>query len=102
MTGFFLAAAGFAAATLAQGPVAVVFCLTLSQGALDLAVPVAWATCVEIGGEDAGTATGFMNTASSLSGILSPVTGAWLAVAFGSFHAMFLTASAIYVFGGLM
>jgi MFS family permease len=76
--------------------------LALAQGALDLAVPVAWATYADIGGRFGSTATGFMNTASSLSAMVSPVSGAWLASRFGSFHAMFVVAAAVYVLGGLL
>jgi ACS family glucarate transporter-like MFS transporter len=102
MTGFFLAAAGFAAAAGSTGPLTAMLALAFAQGALDLAVPVAWATCADIGGRFGGTATGFMNTASSLSAMVSPVSGAWLSSRFGSFHAMFVVAAAVYVFGGLL
>ncbi len=100
--GFMLAAVGFGLAVVARSPLAAVLCLAFAQGAQDLTLPVAWATCVEIGGAFGGTATGFMNTASSLSAMISPVSAAWLAETFGSFHAMFLVATVIYVIGGLL
>ena len=77
-------------------------CLAFAAGALDLAVPVAWATCADVGGRFGGTATGFMNTASSISAMVSPVSGAWLANTFGSFRAMFVVATVVYVIGGLL
>jgi len=38
----------------------------------DLAIPVVWATCADIGGRFAGTVSGFMNCVGLLGGILSP------------------------------
>ncbi len=102
MGGFFLAAAGFAVAATATGPLAAILCLAFAAGSLDLAVPVAWATCAGVGGRFGGAATGFMNTGSSISAVLSPLSGAWLANHFGSFRAMFVVATVIYIIGGLL
>ena len=99
---FALGALGFGAAALATTPVAAIVCLTLAQGALDLALPVAWATCLSIGGRYGGTATGFMNTASSISAVLSPISAAWLVEIYGSFRAMFVVSFVVYVIGALL
>jgi hypothetical protein len=69
---------------------------------MDLAVPVAWATCLEVGGGFGGTAAGFMNSASSISALLSPVAAAWFFEQFGSFRAMFVSAMAIYMLAALL
>jgi MFS family permease len=100
--GFMLTALGFAAAGLSQGPLAAVICLTLAAGAMDLAVPIAWAACLDVGGRFGGTTTGFMNTGSSISAMISPVAAALLFERFGSFHAMFLSAAAVYLLAGLL
>jgi nitrate/nitrite transporter NarK len=100
--GYGLAGAGFGAAAYSQDPLAAVLWLTFAQGVQDLALPVAWATCVDIGGRLGGTATGFMNTASSISAMISPVTAEWLRASFGSFHAMFAVCIAVYLFGASM
>jgi MFS family permease len=100
--GFLLGAAGFAAASAAHGPLAAVLCLTFAQAALDLTVGVSWATCIEIGGPFGGTLAGFMNMASSLAAVLLPVVAAALEQRFGTFHAVFALASAIYFAGGLL
>jgi MFS family permease len=102
VSGFLFGAAGFAIATLARSPEAAIACLVIAAGAHDLTVPVAWATCVDAGGRFGGTAAGFMNMASSLSGMVAPVSAAWLSEQFGSFHAVFGVAAAIYVVGGLL
>ena len=49
-----------------------------------------------------GTATGFMNTASSASSVISPITAAWLAARFGSFESMFWDATVVYLIGALL
>ena len=100
--GFFLAGIGFGAAALAHGPVASVVLLSFGAGAMDLAVPVAWATCLEVGGSFGGTAAGFMNSASSISALLSPVAAAWFFEHFGSFRAMFVSAMAVYMLAALL
>jgi ACS family glucarate transporter-like MFS transporter len=100
--GYLLAAAGFAAASFVQKPLAAVLCLTLAEAGLDLAVPVAWAACLEVGGSFGGTATGFMNSGSSISAFISPLAAAWLYTRFGSFDAMFMSAAAVYLISGLL
>lgn len=100
--GFLLASAGFAGATVANEPLAAVLWLAFAQGAQDLTLPVAWATCVDVGRHSGGTATGFMNTASSISAMLSPISAAWLQQTFGSFNAMFATAVGVYFLGAVM
>lgn len=102
IAGFALAAVGFAAAAASDGAVSAVLWMAVAQAAQDLTLPVAWAVCVEVGHRYGGTATGFMNTASSLSAVFSPITGAWLASTYGSFGAMFWVATAIYAIGAIL
>jgi MFS family permease len=102
LAGFTLTGLGFGAAALAKGPLAAVVCLTLAAGALDLAVPAAWAACLDVGGRFGGTTTGFMNTASSISAMISPLAAAKLFEHFGTFHAMFASAAAVYLLAGLL
>jgi MFS transporter, ACS family, glucarate transporter len=102
MGGFLLTAIGFGAASVAHGPLAAVLCLMFAAGSMDLAVPVAWAACLEAGGRYGGTATGFMNTASSISAFISPLAAAWLFERFGSFSAMFWSAAIVYLLAGLL
>jgi MFS family permease len=87
---------------MAREPFASVLWLAFAQASQDLTLPVAWATCVDVGGRIGGTASGFMNTASSLSAMISPVTAAWLASTYGSFQAMFVTATAVYFVGAIL
>jgi MFS family permease len=100
--GYGLAAVGFGMAAQARDPISAVFWLSFAQGVQDLALPVAWATCVDVGGRLGGTATGFMNTASSMSAMVSPVIAAWLRETYGSFTVMFSSCIGIYVIASVM
>lgn len=100
--GYGLAAVGFGMAAQARDPISAVFWLSFAQGVQDLALPVAWATCVDVGGRLGGTATGFMNTASSMSAMVSPVIAAWLRETYGSFTVMFSSCIVIYFIASVM
>jgi MFS transporter, ACS family, glucarate transporter len=100
--GFLLAAGGFGLAATAQNPLTAVLLLAASAGAHDLMLPVAWATCLDIGGRYGGTTGGIMNMASCLSAMVSPVSAAWLSTRFGSFNSMLVVVAAAYVLGGLL
>jgi ACS family glucarate transporter-like MFS transporter len=99
VSGFLLGATGYTAAIYVHSPEAAIAFLALASGAHDLTLPVLWATTTDIGGRFGGTSSGFVNFASSLSGMLAPLTAAGLERAFGSFHAVFYAAAALYVLG---
>ena len=100
--GFALAALGFGLAASAGGALSSVLWMAFAQATQDLTLPVAWAVCVEVGHRYGGTATGFMNTASSASAMISPISAAWLAARFGSFESMFWASTIIYLVGALL
>lgn len=97
-----LAAVGFGLAGQTRDPVSAIFWLTFAHGVHDLALPVAWATCVDVGGRLGGAATGFMNTASSLSAMVSPLAAVWLRNTYGSFTVMFTSCIGVYALGSAM
>ncbi len=100
--GYLTAGVGFAAAAFMQRPFGAVLCLMLAECGMDLATPVAWAGCLEVGGSLGGTATAFMNTASAISAFISPLAAAWIFTRFGSFQAMLLSAGAVYLITSLL
>ncbi len=102
VSGFLLGALGYAAAVLVSSAEAAILFLALASGAHDLTLPVLWATTTDTGGRFGGTASGFVNFASSLSGMLAPLSAAYLESAFGSFHAVFFVAAGLYVFGAAL
>jgi MFS family permease len=99
VSGFLLGAIGYAAAIFVSSAEAAIAFLALASGAHDLTLPVLWATTTDTGGRFGGTAAGFVNFASSLSGMLAPLSAAFLESLFGSFHAVFYAAAAMYVVG---
>lgn len=67
-----------------------------------MTLPVLWATCTDLGGKFGGTAGGWLNLASSISGMLAPVVSAGLAGIFGSFNAVFWVTTSLYLAGALL
>jgi MFS family permease len=102
VTGFLLGAAGYFAAVYANSAEAAIACLVLASGAHDLTLPVVWATTTDVGGRFGGTAAGFVNFASSISGMTAPLAAALLERTFGSFHAVFYVAAVMYLFGAAL
>jgi MFS family permease len=102
VSGFLLGAAGYTAAIHVGSAESAIAFLALASGAHDLTLPVLWATTTDAGGRFGGTASGFVNFASSLSGMLAPLTAASLEQAFGSFHAVFYAAAGLYVIGAAL
>jgi MFS family permease len=100
--GFLLGAAGYAGAIYGHSAAASIALLALASGAHDMTLPVLWATTTDAGGRFGGTASGFVNLSSSLSGTVAPMTAALLQRAFGSFHGVFLLAAAMYVSGAAL
>ncbi len=85
-----VAAAGFTVAgvaiipgVLADSAALGLACLTLALAGLELTVPVAWALCLDIAGDFAGSVTGVMNTLGNLGGALSAVMVGYLATNYG-------------------
>jgi MFS family permease len=102
VSGFLFGAIGYVAAVYVNSAPAAIAFLALASGAHDLTLPVLWATTTDAGGRFGGTASGFVNLASSLSGMLAPLTAALLENLFGSFHAVFYAAGAMYVCGAVL
>jgi MFS family permease len=102
VSGFLLGATGYAAAVYSHSAGLAIAFLALASGAHDMTLPVLWATTTDAGGRFGGTAGGFVNFASSVSGTLAPMTAALLEQTFGSFHAVFIAASAMYVSGAAL
>jgi MFS family permease len=100
--GFMLSAAAFAGSVYAGSGEWAIVGLLLAAGLHDVTLPAAWATCVDVGGRFGGTASGYMNLASSISGTLAPLVAAWLAEITGTFTTVFWVAAGVYVIGGLL
>jgi MFS family permease len=100
--GFLFSAVAFVGSVFAGSGEWVIVGLVLAAGLHDVTLPVAWATCVDVGGKFGGTASGYMNLASSISGTLAPLAGAWLAEITGTFTAVFWVAAGVYLVGAAL
>jgi nitrate/nitrite transporter NarK len=100
--GFFVAATGFAGAGLMGKALPAVLCLMLAEVGLDLAMPVAWAVCLEVGGNFGGTVSAFMNTGACVAAFISPLAAAWIYTRFRSFDLMLMSAGVVYFLAGLL
>jgi sugar phosphate permease len=86
--GGFGAATVFLALTIfTQGKLATILCLALAYGFSDFALPVAWAVCLDVGGNNAGLVTGAMNMAAQVGSFLTTVLFGYIVVAFASYNA---------------
>jgi MFS family permease len=100
--GFLFSAVAFVGSVFAGSGEWVIVGLVLAAGLHDVTLPVAWATCVDVGGKFGGTASGYMNLASSISGTLAPLAAAWLAEITGTFTTVFWVAAGVYLVGAAL
>lgn len=81
--GFTIAGLAILPGVLANNAAVGLACLTLALAGLELTVPVAWALCLDLAGDFAGSVTGVMNTLGNLGGALSAVMIGYLATHYG-------------------
>jgi len=87
---------------LVHGMVAVVVTSTVCFGVMDLMLPAAWAMCLNLGGPCGGTATGVMNTAGNLGGLLCTVVFGYVIRATGNYSLpLFGIAAVVLISAGL-
>jgi MFS transporter, ACS family, glucarate transporter len=101
-SGYVLGAVGYLSAVYVKSPAAAIAFLTLASGAHDLTLSVMWSTTTDAGGKFGGTAGGFINVGSSISGMLAPLTAATVESVFGSFSAVFWIAAGLYLFAACL
>jgi ACS family glucarate transporter-like MFS transporter len=90
MIGFSLAATGLLASLAFHDPVSVVLCLTVAIFGADMAVPVSWALCIDIGRANTGAVGGTMNTAGNLGAFVTSLAFPYLVALTGSTTPFFL------------
>ena len=71
--------------------------LALSFGASDLILSVCWATCVDIGGQHAGTISGMMNSLGQIGGVAAPMVFGNLVESYGSWELPLIIAAGYYL-----
>ncbi len=104
-----LACCGFAGAALLlllciqmKTPVAAMVAMGFASFFNDLAMPPAWAACMDIGGKYAGTVSGSMNMMGNLAGYAAPVLGGYIVHGEPARYVYFLyVMAAVYAAGTL-
>ncbi|HWZ30953.1 MAG TPA: MFS transporter [Bryobacteraceae bacterium] len=85
-----------------DAPLIAMLAMGMASFANDLAVPVAWHSCMDIGGKYAGTVSGSMNMMGNLAGFVAPAFGGYLLDrTHGDWNLLLYVMAAIYVAGAL-
>jgi MFS family permease len=91
-----------AAAALTNSSITAALLMAVAAGVADLSISAAWAMCLDIGRESAGTVTGCMNTFANIGGTIAPVAMGYAVQLQGSWSIPILVTAVIYVLGGLI
>jgi ACS family glucarate transporter-like MFS transporter len=91
-----------AVAALASSNALNLAALALSFGAADLVLAVCWATCIDLGKQNAGSVAGVMNSLGQIGGMFSPFLLGWLLEKWGSWTLPLLISATYYVVSGLL
>ncbi len=89
------------AAAMTQNPLAAAILLAATLGVADLCVSSCWSICHDVGGRNAGTVTGAMNTFGNIGGALSPLVVGYAVDWWNSWTVPFFVTAGVYCFGGL-
>ena len=84
-------------ATLTRSNAWAVAALAGSFGAADLILAICWATCIDLGKQNAGSIAGVMNSLGQVGGMISPFLLGWLLEKWGSWTPPLLISAAYYV-----
>jgi sugar phosphate permease len=96
------AAALLIAFTWIGNPAIAVIVMSISSFAAELSGPISWTTAMDIGRENVGAVSGFMNTLGQLGGSVAPVaTGLLLGLTGNGWVLTFYISAAIYAAGAL-
>jgi ACS family glucarate transporter-like MFS transporter len=77
--------------------------LSAGLGLMDFTIPASWSTAMDIGGKNAGTITGAMNTAGLFGSTLNTIGFGYLVTAFGNnYHAPVILLSVLLMMGALL
>ena len=91
-----------AIAAVINNSLAAALLIAAAAGVADLSISSAWAICLDIGRESAGTVTGCMNTFANLGGAIAPVAMGYAVQWWGSWTIPLLITAGMYVLGGLI
>jgi MFS transporter, ACS family, glucarate transporter len=101
LTGYGMSAASMFCMPYAQSPWQAAFLLGLAGFGNDFGQAANWATIVDIGGEYAGTAAGFINTVGNTGNIVQPYIGA-LVIEYWGWNALLAIYGTAFLVAGSM
>jgi ACS family glucarate transporter-like MFS transporter len=91
-----------AVAAIASNSLVAALLIAVAAGIADLCISAAWAVCLDIGREFAGTVTGCMNTFANLGGAIAPVAMGYAVQWWSSWSIPLLITAVVYIFGGVI
>jgi MFS family permease len=89
------------AAAQTESPMAAAILLAATLFVADLSVSACWAICHDVGGRNAGTVTGAMNTFGNIGGAISPLVVGYAILWWNSWTLPFYITAGVYVMGGV-
>lgn len=101
MAGFVISAIGAFAIPFAPDAPAAALCFALAAFGAEVTISPSWAFCIDLGGKNAGSISGAMNTAGNLGSFVSANAFPWLQSAFGSAGPYFFLVCAMNLLSGL-
>jgi MFS family permease len=85
-----------------ENPTVALIAMSLSSFAAEFSGPITWTTSMDMGGENVGAVSGFMNMLGHFGGSVAPTVTGYLLVATGnSWNIVFYVSAAIYAAGAL-
>lgn len=101
IAGFLISAVGAAAIPFAPDAPAAAMCFALAAFGAEVTISPSWAFCIDLGGKNAGSVSGAMNTAGNFGSFVSANAFPWLQSAFGSAGPYFFLVCAMNLLSGL-
>jgi ACS family glucarate transporter-like MFS transporter len=97
LAGLLLAAVFIALAAKAQSNTVALIALAVSFGCSDFILPICWATCLDVGREQAGLVSGTMNSLGQVGAVLAPTVIGRLVQSTGSWELPLMISAGYYV-----
>ncbi|HYI96113.1 MAG TPA: MFS transporter [Bryobacteraceae bacterium] len=101
ITGFVISAFGAALIPFAPDAPTAAACFALATFGVEVTISPSWAFCIDLGGRNAGSVSGAMNTAGNLGSFVSANAFPWLQSAFGSAGPYFFLVCGMNLLSGL-
>jgi MFS family permease len=90
-----------AAGALTDRPLMAALLIALAAGLADLCMSAAWAMCLDVGRNSAGTVTACMNTFGNIGGAIGPVVMGYTVQWLGSWKVPLMITALVYILGGV-